>query len=244
MYNLYRAVQQRLETLLTAEATLTSDLLTGETEVFVDDATNFGTESIIGDYNNILLYDSATTGKRIEGGYQGTEIVNADSVYVTSNKINLKTAVTRDWLTSSSAKIKRAPAGINVHDVIYGDLSVIKKFPSVCVSPTTESMEWVFFYGSKETVNMEIMVYVQQSGSENALKDVTKLADAIKWILMSNLHITPIGESAPTSRAIVPSVEYGNIQKGSTFLKAARINWTGEVYYDRNYVVGQSPTSG
>ena len=41
MYNLYGAVQQRLETLSTAEATLTSDLLTGETEVFVDDATNY-----------------------------------------------------------------------------------------------------------------------------------------------------------------------------------------------------------
>jgi len=242
MYGLYRTVRDRLRRYLMASETLTVDGLTGASTLTVADSDSFGFEGLIDEYPTVVLMDNETTGERTDTGILGAELINVDSV--DGPTINLASNLTGDWLTSKISTVTRAPAGVTVRQVVIGDLEVINIFPTICVVPANKTREWYTLSGTWETMNIDFMIYVQHGNTELATIDLLKITDVVEWILMSNLHLAPQGSTDLTnitSRAIVPNVDYGIVQKGSTFLKAAKVTWTGEVYITREYLHGQNP---
>ncbi len=243
MYSLYRSIKDRMERYLRASTLLTQNAAAGSQILHVEDAKYFGFEGLNKYCPHIILMDSRTTGERTEdGGYSGAELIKVENVDISGNTIYLQTPLKNDWLLSRTAEIARAPGEVIVNDVVIGDLQVVQKFPTVCVNPTSKSMQWYTMPGStNEKCNIEFLVYVAGGGTEQATTDLLKLTDAVEWILMSNLHIQvseEISQYAVTSAALVDNISYGVIQKGSEFLKASKLSWTGNVTMLRDYLLG------
>lgn len=240
MYDIYKSIQDRMRKFLTAETTLSSDASIGDTFVNVTDATNFGFEGLNDNVPNIIFMDDNTSGKKIQGGLEGTEPVIVSSVDTDTNIVTFESPLTRAWTTTDGAYIQRFPGETVVNRVIIGDLQVNTKYPLICVVPTNETMDWFTMPGgTRETFTIDFMIYVSDGDTESATEELLKLTKVVKWILMSNLHIQVRGADSiygVTSKAIVSNVDYGVIQKGSEFLKAAKLTWTGEVYMLRDYL--------
>ena len=249
MWRIYQAMKDRMSQYLLAETTLTADASAGDISIQVSDTTDLGYQGMNNSYPTVLFMDNNTTGQRISGGFEGTEEIDIDLIY--GNNIQFKTPLQNDWLISNTAKIKRAPAGVPVDSVIVGDVAVIPKFSTVCVVPTDKSIDWWTLSGTRDTVNIDFMVYVTDDDTESATIYLLKLADVVEWILMSNLHIQPEGytkDREVTSKAMVTRVQYSTIAKGSEFLKAATLTWNAELFFWRGYLTSQgaleSPLDG
>jgi len=242
MYGLYKTVRDRLKRYLMASESLTADSLIGTNTVTVADSDSFEFQGLTDDYPTVILMDNETTGQRIEEGYAGAELINVSSV--DGPTITFDSNLTDDWLLSKSSTITRAAGGVPVRQVVIGDLEVINVFPTVCVVPMNKTRDWYILSGTWEVMSIDFMIYVEHGGTELATIDLLKVTDVVEWILMSNLHLAPQGSSDLTnitSRAIVSNVDYGVVQKGSAFLKAAKVTWTGEVCITREYLHGQKP---
>jgi len=240
MYRLYRGVKERLSNLVSAKSFLTEDAHIGDSTIKVQDATYFGIEAMNNSFPTLLLMDNSSTGKKIAGGFQGTELVYLKNIY--DNTIELQSPLTRDWLVSKTSEVRRAMAGIPIEKIILGEIAVANKFPYISVIPMRKGIEWRTLSGTMDKVVIDFIVYVKGEGTEESFEMVMKVADCIEWILMSNLHIQPYGMSGnyqKTSMAMVTSVNYGTIQKGSEFLKAATLTWEADLYFWRGYLTSQ-----
>ena len=243
-YNLYDTVKKRFERLITASALLVSDANAGSVYLYCTDLDNFCEDNFILQYNEIILMDKNTTGQRTETGYFGAEVLKISRINYASNIIELETPLTRSWTVANTTKVKLCPSGVVVSNIYIGDIKVAKDFPCISINPVSKSTEWVFFQGTKETIGIDFSVYVKDAASEKATEDLMKLTDVVEWVLMSNMHIVPKGQTNPTSKAMVKNIEYGSIQSGSTFLKASKLNWSADLYIDRWYVYLKGPATG
>lgn len=249
MWRIYQAMKDRMAQYLLAESNLTANAHQGSDIITVEYTSDFNAEGINNSYPQCILVDKNTTGIQIPGGLEGTEVVEIDTI--DNSNISLRSNLSNNWLVSNNARLKRAPNGVPIDDVIIGDLAVIPKFPVVCVIPVSKSIQWKTFSGTMETVGIDFMVYSVDDDTENAQISLLKVTDVVEWILMSKLHIHPFGftlDREVTSNAIVSSIDYGTIAKGSTFLKAAKLTWTADLYFWRGYLtsqgVGESPLPG
>ena len=240
MWRIYQAMKNRMSQYLLAESTLISNSSVGSNIITLSSTDDFEAEGINNEYPQCILVDNNTTGRQIAGGVEGAEVVELDIVY--GNNIQLKAPLQNDWLVSNNARLKRAPNGVPIDDVIIGDLAVIPKFPVVCLLPISKAISWKTFSGTVEKINIDFMVYAVDDDTENATISVLKTTDVVEWILMSNLHIQPVGYTNSyevTSQAIVSNIDFGVIAKGSTFLKAAKLTWTADMYFWRGYLTNQ-----
>lgn len=240
MYNLYKAIHHRMQKFLTAETTLTSDASAGSSTLNVTDATLFDYEGLNDNVPTIMLMDNDTSGKKSGSGFQGAELIDVDSVDTDTNTITTQTNLSSSWLASNGALIRRAPGSQVVKEVIIGDLAVVKKFPTVCVVPTNETIDWFTMPGGTiENITIDFMIYTAGGDTETATEEMLKLTKVVKWILMSNLHIQVSGTDSVysvTSKAIVSNIDYGYIQKGSELLKSSKLTWNGDLYVLREYL--------
>ena len=240
MYRIYRGIKDRVENFVTAESFLSANAGAGSIRLEVQDASYFGQEAINNSFPTLLLMDSATTGKKIQGGFEGTELVYIKNIY--NNIIELQAPLVRNWNVSSQSKVKRALAGIPIGKVLMGEIAVATKFPYISVNPVRKNISWRTLSGTMDKVSIDFIVYIKDDDTESATELILKASDCLEWILMSNLHIKPLGFTKPyevTSMAMVTGVNYGTIQKGSEFLKAATLTWEADIYYFRSYLTSQ-----
>lgn len=245
MYNIYKAIHHRMEKFLMAKTNLASNASSGTRVLNVDDATLFGFEGLNSNVPTIILQNDNTSGDLDDdGNLYSTEFAEVQSVDTDTNEIILLENLSSSWLTSDNATIQRAPGETVVQQVIIGDLAVVTDFPTVCVVPTNESLDWFTMPGgTKETVNIDFMIYTADGDTEDATEELMRLTSVVKWILMSNLHIQEKGTDSVygvTSKAIVSNIDYGTIQKGSEFLKAAKLTWTADLYVLRDYMASNT----
>jgi len=241
MYKLYKAIKDRMERYLRASTILTDDASAGDLTISVEDARYFGFDGLNRHVPYVILMDSNTTAERLEdGSFYGGELIKVETVDISANTITFQTPLQEDWLVSNAAWVSRAPGEVVVNDVVIGDLAVVQKFPTVCVNPTNKKMQWYTMPGgTKETCNIEFIIYVEGGGTEQASIDMLKLSEAVEWILMSNLHIQVADETsefAVVSASLVGDTNYGLIQKGSEFLKSAKLSWSGDIIMVRDYL--------
>lgn len=225
---------------LMAEVRLTQDAHEGDTKIIVDDISHFSKEAVNNDFPTIMLMDKNTTGKRVEGGFEGTELVYIQDTY--ANVIELAAPLNRDWTVNGLSFARRAPGGVPVGKIIIGDVQVAEKFPFIAINPVSKAISWKTLSGTMEKDRIDFIVHVKDDDTETATELVIKVADAVEWILMSNLHIQPYGYTSTwskTSMAMIEAVNYGTIQKGSSFLKVATISYVMDSYMFRGYLTSQ-----
>lgn len=242
-FNLYDTVRKRFERLIMPSATLILDAAAGNTRLYCNDLSNFGEDNFILQYNDIILMDKNSTGQKTETGYFGSEILKVSGINYAQNVIELQTPLTRAWTVANQSFVKLCPSGVVVKDVYIGDINVAKDFPCVSINPVSKSTSWAFLQGTKEVITIDFSVYVKDAISGAATDDLMKLTDIVEWILMSNMHIIPKDQEQPTSQSMVKDIQYGVIQKGSTFLKASKLTWSADLYIDRFYIYGKEPVS-
>lgn len=244
MYSIYSTVKERLSRYLMAESLLLEDSFSGSNELSIasEDINSFNEDSLNDIYPHLILMDENTTGERDATGFEGAELVIVTSLDHSKGKIYLRDPLKRDWLSSAKSHIRRSPGGVPVAEVKIGDIKVVSRYPTVCVVPTTKSIQWFTLNSTKDTVSIDVMIYVESGDTEQGTIDMLKISDVVEWIMMSNLHLKVEGAVSPyavTSNAGVKDVNYGVIQKGNEFLKASKVSWFGELHIDRSYLVGK-----
>jgi hypothetical protein len=244
MYHIFKAVKNRLEDLLMAEAFLSEDSLTGTSRIKLTNTSNFNWQNFNKKYPEIIMQDNtpACTGRVISGGYEGMPSYNVQSINNSSNEIVVNSTFEKDWTVANQSKIRKAPSGILVKDIRIGDLQVVQVFPTICVVPTSKRIEWKTLSGTKDNIGIEFIIYVEGADTERSTEDMMKITDMVEYILMTNLHISPVGADKDyqvTSHAMINSIDYGVVQKGSQFLKASRISWEADMYLWRGYLTAQ-----
>ncbi len=116
MAKLYSTVKKRLERYLTAKSDLSVNASIGDKTITVENANDFGFQGLIDQYPNLILMDDNTSGEPTSTGFRGAEIIEALDVDISTGVIILNTPLERNWLTSSGAYAKRAPAGVPIKD--------------------------------------------------------------------------------------------------------------------------------
>lgn len=236
MYKIYTTVKERLQRYLMAESFIKEDLMAGSTVVKIDGvAMDFTSESLNDITPHLLLMDSDSTGERTQEGFNGCELLTVKNIG-SDGTLTLSSPVERNWLVSNGSLVRRAPGGVAVINVVIGDLKVVSKFPTICVVPADKNIDWAALALTKDSVNINIIAYIESGNTEMGTIDALKLTDVIEWIMMSNLHLKVEGGFEPwqlTSNAGIKNVDYGVIQKGNEFLKACKMTWFGEIYKDR-----------
>jgi len=234
-----------MSNMLLATSNLSANCASGQNYIDVSNAQYFDSEAMNNSYPTVILMDSNSSGRKAASGYDGAELIDVDRVE--SNRIYFQTTTTRAWNTSGGATVRRAPGGVPFRKVFIGDFKVINEFPALCIIPVNKTIEWKTLSGTMDTVNIDFIVYVRDTDTEDAEIELLKICDAVEWILMSNLHIQPYGynkEREKASVSLVKSVNYGVINKGSAFLKAARLSWTADLYFWRGYLTRQGEIDG
>jgi hypothetical protein len=243
MYRLYLAVKDRIEKYLTARSSLVANASAGDDHVFVANGTYFDFEGLYSKIPYVILSDANSTGERIDGGFRGMELIKVDNVNYNNGEIKFKTNLQNSWTTANSAYVQRAPGEVPVNNVVIGDIEVVKQFPCICIVPVNKTMDWFTMPGgTRETITIDFMIYITDENSEESTLDMLRLTDVVEWILMSNLHIQVADADTiyeVTSVALAKNIDYGVIQKGSTFLKSSKITWVADLYVMRDYLAGR-----
>lgn len=238
----------RFENFFLTKSFLEQDALTGATEIIVNDTSPFTKQAMNNSFPEIFLMDDDTTFKATATGRAGAELVRVSEV-VDDKKIILQEPLTRDFLASKNSFARRAiisraggTSGEVVNKIFIGDVEVIDKFGAISIIPSTKTIDWRTLSSTRDKVVIDFVVYVRKSDTEKATEAVLILADVVEWILMSNLHIQPLGYKnrwERTNIARVTNVQYGTIAKGSEFLKAATLTWEADLHFFRGYLTQQ-----
>lgn len=238
----------RLEKFFLTKSFLIEDALIGQTQIKVNDTSPFTKEAINNAYPELFIQNDSSTFKAIPNGREGASLIRISQI-VDDKTLVLQEPLTSDWLVSDNSFIRRAiigraggSSGDIVNKIILGDVEVIDKYPAISIIPTSKTIDWRTLSSTRDTVNIDFVVYMKKGNTEASTESVLILADIMEWILMSNLHIKPLGYKERwevTNIARVKSVQYGTIARGSEFLKAATLTWEAELHFFRGYLTQQ-----
>lgn len=242
MYHIFIAVKNRIQNLIMASEPLIEDSLVGTNTIKLGDSKNFIWENFNKRYAQVILQDNDSTGRRVSGGYEGMTEYTIIDIDNESNELRISGEFEKNWTVANNSKIRRSPGGILVKDVRIGDLEVINQFPTICLVPNSKRLEWKTLSATQDTISLDFLVYIEGADTDRATEDMLKVTDVLEYILMTDLHIKPLGaeqEYQVTSHAKINSIDYGTIQKGSQFVKASRITWDADLYHWRGYLTSQ-----
>lgn len=264
MFSMMQSLKNRILYFFCTESVLVEDAFAGDDVLIVDNVTQFDSPAIRRCLNTILLEDGNTTGRKrpfnvetnqnlIDAGevdrtyFSGTETAQIlDIVNGSGNltkRIKLEAPLQRDWLVSDNAKLTRAPNGWKIQNIYLGDIRVNLKYPAIVIIPDSKSIDWTTMSGTTDTITTELMVYIKDDDTEEATEALMKVTDALEWVLMTELHLTPtdaIYVHEKSSRSYVRNVQYSTIRKGDEFIKASTMTWEADLYFWRSLISAQA----
>lgn len=188
---------------LIATANVTSDLLTGDVILNIDNSFKYndGEEFIVIDNNYNV--EGATHYRQYE--YLQIKQVN------NTRSLTLVTPSIDNWYVSNGARIQKTIAHAPLFDeyVFYGDREVIPtEEMSITVEPVTVTNEWIALQGYlSQEFRMSIMVYGKSVATDEGMRTLNKYADSIYYLTINNIHI-PLDEY---DTPIVANVVSGSI---------------------------------
>lgn len=241
MYYILDAMRERLNCFFAARSNFTATGNMGDTFVNVDFTDQFTVEGLREDFKNVIIMDGTTTGRLIPGGREGADANTVNTI--TKQKIFFDKPLTRDFLLSDNPVVIRAPAGEVVQSVILGDVRVRLSYPAIIIAPRTKTIDFNTFSGTEEKVTIDFIIYVKDDDTQDSTERLLKISDSLEHVLMTNLHIAPTNARynfEVTSKAHVRSINYGTIEKGSEFVKAANLSWEADMYVWRSYFSRQN----
>jgi hypothetical protein len=102
--------------------------------------------------------------------------------------IILDTAISNDFLVSSSSFVQKAINYQILKCVYLGDLPNQPDFPSITISPMSEDNEWLTLRGTTHDYKFQIRAYVIADNYETTNIYLPKLARQIREVLIDHLH--------------------------------------------------------
>lgn len=135
----------------------------------------------------------------------------------------------------AGSAVERYPGQERFERVYIGDVEVIYDLPAIVIAPMNMSREWATLpAGSDEMFNIDISIYVKDDGQEESTLTLLSAAQELDDLLMADLHMRiptiPESESDRVYNSLVKQVDYGYIQKGTAFIKAAQLHWFATEY--------------
>lgn len=135
----------------------------------------------------------------------------------------------------AGSAVERWPGQERFYRVYIGDVEVIQDLPAIVISPMNMQREWVTLpTGTDEMFNIDISVYVKDDGHEESTLTLLSAAQELDDLLMADLHLRiPVIPESPADRvynSLVKQIDYGYIQKGTAFIKAAQLHWFATEY--------------
>ena len=103
--------------------------------------------------------------------------------------------------------------GMLMQGIYIGDPDNIPMYPAVTVNGTGRDSEWLTLDSTKETYNVQINIYVEDSSMEAGYRFLLKMSDTIQKGLKRNIYplVSPYSTTILTSNAI----------QGDSFIKVA-----------------------
>lgn len=182
---------------LVANTRLIQDAHAGDTFLMVDNALRFNRKDVI------LLMDNNATQDQ-SGNLSGAEFHTVSRDFYDTNRISLEEPLEKDFLVADYGRIQKTikRAILYEKDVLYGDRQVLNfDFVAICVEPDTMSEEWLAVQLLGAEFRLTFMVYAKSGGDseseEYALRVVTAYADAIRKLMMGNIHLDFAIEEVP-----------------------------------------------
>jgi len=173
---------------LIAKTNLSSNALTGEILVNVENTFNFsdGQEIILIDYG----YNEPTSPH-----YQKYEYAVIDKV-INTHSITLTGPIvdpSGGWMVADHSFIQKTIGHAPLYDdrVLYGDREVIPtEEMAISVEPLSLSNEWIYMHGGlSEEYRVSIMIYGKNIETEQGIQILNLYADAVYGLFNRNIHI-------------------------------------------------------
>lgn len=101
--------------------------------------------------------------------------------------LQLSRPVQFNWLVEDGATLAKCMYGQFLQGIYIGDPENISHFPAVTVNGLSETSEWLTIDSTKDTYNVEIGVFVQDTTQENGYRFLMQMAKLIKYGLSQNI---------------------------------------------------------
>ena len=191
---------------LVANSRMTTDLPSGSTVLYVKDTLRFN------DGDEIILQDNTCVWDPSRGVYTGQEFHTIQAV-LSSNALQLKYPTEKLFRVSDGARIQKAIRRVPLYpkDIYYGDREIVCwDYIAVCVEPTGNTPSWMAINGTMiDEWKMSIFVYVKVAGTGDANESLAqrtcnRYCDAIKRLLIGNIHLDLAIDDVPIMRDVSP----------------------------------------
>jgi hypothetical protein len=127
------------------------------------------------------MIDGKGSYEKPDGGFRIKEVID-------DNHVKLSSPVSiHAWKTSENASLQKVVFGDILESVYFGDVENISHFPAITIQGISESSE-AFTLGSwKDTYNVEIGIFVEDSTMEKGYRFLLRLTKLIKKALAQNI---------------------------------------------------------
>lgn len=175
---------------LTTSESLITDMAPGSDVVRVSNTSRFrrGDE---------IFLMSLTTGKAEKARIFAIGDTDGDGVVDDDFALKLVGPTTPGWTMANSSFVQKAINWIPLKRIYIGDLQQIPDYPTITISPLSESNEWWAIGATEHEYRVAIRVYVQTQNFEESNLTLSKYASAVKEILIDHIHPI-INEQAET----------------------------------------------
>lgn len=229
MIDVVLALKKRIERFMLADSATTQQANAGDTIIYINPVDSQF-------FDLVPQYKSRPKiGIYIEDSNIMT-LHKIESVNRQTGEIGISPALV-DNVPAGSA-VERWPGQERFYRVYIGDVEVIYDLPAIVISPMSMKREWVTLpTGADEMFNIDISIYVKDDGNEESTLTLLSAAQELDDLLMADLHLRiPTNLESPSDRvynSLVSQIDYGYIQKGTAFIKAAQLHWFATEYVIR-----------
>lgn len=120
--------------------------------------------------------------------------LNADGIHT---DVILASPTTGAWTVANSSYLLKAIGWMPLKRVHIGDLTQIPDFPTITISPKSESNDWFTIRSTTHDRTLSFRIYVQADNMEATELAFTAYAEQVKEILMDHVHPIIGGLSMP-----------------------------------------------
>jgi len=137
---------------------------------------------------------------------------------VDDTHIRLATPVFNTWSVSESPSLRKLINGRFVQGIYIGDPDVIPVLPAIVINGTTLDSEWMTLDSTKETFNIELSVYIEESSQEEGYRFLLRIVNVIREGLKRNIFpLVNDFDSTSVTADILPGDRFIKVADSSIF---------------------------
>ena len=135
--------------------------------------------------DEVILRRAAKDGE-LDGKYEKPDQFQVAEI-IDNTHLRLNQQVKNPWLAADGAVLVKAMNGLFVQGIYIGDPENISHYPAITVNGISQDSEWLTLDSVKDTFNVEITTFVQDSTQEAGYRFLLRLTKLIRLGLRMNL---------------------------------------------------------